>query len=206
MNFKEIFQQITPFLIACPLFALAMLYYLFVIWKEGGTSIMLLPQVLIFLTASILFLVFDRMLVKHGQGLLTIIEAVAVVFIYLAIQYSAKSLTFQPAKEVTHFWVVHPVEENQSTKLEATSPFTFHRQIQIEENDQIVYLSQKTIDRYKLKVQTSTSYTSSGELHQIEGRTVRVDFYGLKHKNDMGKSSSKNKELVLKKMQALIGN
>ena len=206
MNFKEIFQQITPFLIACPFFVLAMFYYLIVIWKEGGTSVMLLPQVLVILLVSILFLTFDRILLKHGQGILIFVEILLVLFIYLAVEYNGKSLRFQPAKGVSHFWVVSPVDEDKSTKLEGIFSIPFHKRIAITQNNQIVFLSEKTLENYTLKVETQASYTTSGERQEFGNQTLQINLYTLQDRTETDSISRLEKKRVLKEIREVLKN
>jgi len=206
MNFKEIFQQITPFLIACPFFVLAMLYYLIVIWKEGGTSVMLLPQVLIVLLSSVLFLAFDRILIKHGQGILVMLEAVLVLCIYLAVQYNGQSLRFRPANGVSQFWVVSPIEESKSTQIEGVFSIPFHRSITIDQNNQIVFLSKNTLENYQLKVESSVAYTTSGERHEFENQALQIDFYNLQGGTKLDTIGELRKKAIWKEIEKVLKN
>ncbi|MGB1242026.1 MAG: hypothetical protein ACPG49_05875 [Chitinophagales bacterium] len=206
MNFKEIFQQITPFLIACPFFILAMLYYLVAIWRDGGTSVMLLPQVLILLLVSVLFLTFDRILLKHGQKMLVITEIVLVMIIYLAVEYSGKAIGLRPANGVTQFQVVYPIEEGKNTELESVYSIPFHRKINIDQNNKSIFLSQKAVNSYKLEVDTKNSYTISGQTFNFKNQTYQVDFYNLQNKGEIDTISELRKQVVWKRIEEVLKN
>lgn len=204
MNFKDIFQQITPFLIACPFFILAILYYLIVIWRGGGTSVMLLPQVLILLLVSVLFLTFDRILLKHGQKMLVITEIVLVMIIYLAVEYSGRAITFRPANGVTQFQVVYPIEEDKSTELKSVYSIPFHRKINIDQNNKSIFLSEKAVNDYKLKVSTKNSYTVSGETFDFKNQSYQVDFYSLQNEGEIDTVSELRKQVVWKGIEEVL--
>jgi len=204
MKSNEIFQQITPFLIACPFFIFATLYYLIAIWKDEGTAIMLLPQVLILLLVSILFLTLDRVLVKHGQGILTVIEVVLMAVIYLGANYSNKSITFQPNKDVSYFQVVYPIEESKNTRLKPMYLVPFHHKIDIDQNNQSIFLSEKATQSYKLKVSTNNSYTINGETYSFKNQTYRIDFYSLQNEGKIDTISVLRKQVVWKQIEEIL--
>ena len=203
MNFKEIFQQTTPFLILCPLLILLMTYYLFAIWREGAPAIMLLPQVLVMLFVSIVFLFLDRMALKNWtQQSLVIAELVVLFLVYISVAYKNKTIEIHLTTKVTHFNIISPIEENKATELE--SIFPFNKKIHITKNNQIIFLSEKMKEAYTLKVVTQKTYVLSGETHRFADKTYGVDFYNFHYETDAGTIVELRRKAVLKKIEEVL--
>ncbi len=206
MSFKEIFQQVTPFSVLCPLAILTAIIYAFIIWKEGGTSIMLMPQVLILLFLSALFLMADRVLVKNWRQTLVVIELLFVLFIYLGIAYKGRTMAIQPNESLTTFHSVYPVEAHEASDMEYVFPFS--RKIRVNENGQAVFLSEQMQKNFRLEVISGGDYSYSTQEKNILGKNYTVQFYrlhveDLKRKDDLTETE---KEAVWKQIEEVLKN
>lgn len=206
MNFKEILHQTTPFLILCPLLILFAIVYAAMIWKEGGTSIMLLPQVLILLFLSVLLLVLDRLFVKNWQQTLVIIELLSVLFIYLGIAYKGRVLQLQPEEKVKTFTIVFPVEVSKANDLEYVFPFS--RKMSVSKNGQVLFLSEQMEKAFRREIKPSFDIQYSVKEDTILGKIYTVEFYRLiKEKSDVIEPIEESEKVaILKEIEEVLRN
>ena len=206
MNLKAILHQTTPFLILCPLVALLMIYYLFAIWREGGTTIMLLPQVLVFLFVAVLFFYLDRIALRNwAQQPLILVELLVLFLLSISVAYKNKTIEVQLSPEVSYFNVVSPIAAEKATELKSIFPFS--RRIFIEENNQTIFLSEEMRKSYHFKVKTKTPYTSTGEIHAMEGKDYKVELYSLRYETAEADSEMEwRKAMVLKEIEVRRGD
>ncbi len=176
MNFKEILQELTPFIVLAPIFILFALYAVFNIWRANDISVMLLPQALAILVVGVLCLILDRWAIRNwSQQVLVFVELLVIGGAYFGAAYQSRVLILEVKESVEYFQVISPIRGEKETPSVCVFPFS--RKIVIDENEAIVFLSKVLLEKYLLEVKPKRDYLVSGQTYTIEGKVYEVSQY-----------------------------
>ncbi|MEO1257571.1 MAG: hypothetical protein AAFZ15_02205 [Bacteroidota bacterium] len=149
----KIFRQLTPYLIICSFLIIYTAFYITSIFAWNKDEVVALPILFMLLLGSVAFLLLDRFaLRKWEQKKLVIFELATVPLFILLVNFNNRKLIIEPAAGVQSFVVVDvEKKEEEST---ASRAFPFNRKIKIETDNQLVYLTKETQEKYNIDVST----------------------------------------------------